>query len=67
MGFYFNAHLVRLLNVAALTSRENVVKLLVFLTVKLEVGSYCFVGFVVICINFNHMNSCGQLKEADLL
>lgn len=53
MGFYCNAHLVRLLNVAALTSRENMVKLLVFLTVKLEVGSYCFVGFVgfvVICI-----------------
>lgn len=39
MDFCSNDHLVSLLNVAALMSRENMVKLLVFLTVRLEVGS----------------------------
>lgn len=48
---------------AALTSRENVVKLFFFL----QVGSYCF---VVICIKeviLIIQIAVGDLKEADLL
>lgn len=50
MGFYCNDHVVSLLNLAALMSRENMVKLLVFLTVKLKVGSYWGFFVDVICI-----------------
>lgn len=40
VGFYCSDHLVSLLKRAALMFRENMIKLLVFLMVKLEVGFY---------------------------